>query len=67
MNSEPIDLNAEVLRHFTGRTVGTDKDRPGIALFRRAGGPGFVAAESAGSGGQLGIGQHFAQGVIIAK
>ena len=47
--------------------VGTDNGRLGIALFRRAGGPAFVAADSVGSGGQLGIGQHFAQGVIIAK
>ena len=47
--------------------VGTDNGRLGIALFRRAGGPAFVAADSVGSSGQLGIGQHFAQGVIIAK
>jgi hypothetical protein len=47
--------------------VGTDAVRPGIALFHRAGGPDFVPAETVGSRGQMGIGQHFAQGVIIAK
>ena len=47
--------------------VGTDQDRPGIALFNRSGAKAFVRTESIRSGGRPGKAQHFAQGVLIVK
>jgi hypothetical protein len=47
--------------------VGIQENGLGIALFDRPAGPRFAIAESVGSGGQLGIARHFAQGVIISK
>ena len=48
-------------------SVGTNNGQPGIALFRRDDDPDFVLAFTAGSNAQLRAGQHFSQGVIIAK